>query len=449
MNLTAIKKESPANDESANVGRNLLWMVWSGAVSIAGGILIWVFMARLRDVEELGRFTIVMGLYALFFGICSLGLIPFLVSEISRRKARTEQACKKISSFIGSASVFLLISGAGCALLMAVCGFFVSDSLSVRVSVSILSLAMIPTGLTAAAEANAVAFGRTRLIASVTTVENVLKIAAPLGLIWFGFGIPAICVAFVVVRFLALLLFILAESGQIRNFSFDTADFRKIAKASPIFAGTIIFASINFQAVIILLGYFTTEAESAKYGVASRFFIPVSILMASYASVIQPVITKFIESERFGLNLSKLARYPLILATSGAIASPFLSRCVLSAFFGDKYANASTTLDVLALSVVPFCLVMIAARGLVAANAQHVDLIANAAGVIASLSGGILLIPLYGAVGAASAQLFSFLLMALIEVGYLSRKATGFNIWRTASLSSACLLLTYLIIWKY
>jgi O-antigen/teichoic acid export membrane protein len=447
MNLNAANKES----QPKAITRNLLWMAWSGAVSIANSLLVWIFMARMRDVEELGRFTIVMALYALFYSVCSLGLIPYLVSEISRRNAQGGKIAATISGFIGSASVFLLISGICCAVLMAICGFWASESWSVRVSTLILSLAMIPTGLTAVADATAIAFGRTRLLAFVTTLENILRTIVPLGLIWYGFDIWVVCVSFVAVRVIALAVYLLAGSKYLSQFNFSAADFRKIFKVSPTFAGTIILASINWQAVIILLGHFSTEIESAKYGVASRFLVPVSILMASYASVIQPVISEYAQKSagNSGSYLSRMASYPLILSTLAAVLSPFLSRSVLSVFFGAGYADVAPTLDILALSVVPFCLVMVAARGLVATNAQHVDLLANALGVAACFAAGFLLIPQYGAKGAALAQLFSFFLMAVLEIVYLSRKIGGFSVWRAASVSSACLALIYIILWKY
>ena len=252
------------------------------------------------------------------------------------------------------------------------------------------------------------------------------------------------------VRILALSIYVLAARSQLSNAAFNTADFVRILKVSPTFAGTVILAAINWQAAIILLGRFSTETESAKFGVASRFLIPITILMASYASVIQPVIAQYTQKsiEETGSYLSKMASYPLILSTLAAIASPFLSRQILIACFGETYQNAAPTLDILAISVVPFCLVMVVARGLVVTNSQHVDLFANALGVIAGFAAGAILIPSHGAVGAAIAQLFSFLLMALVEAGYLSRKIVGFSMWRTASVSSVCLLIIYIIIWK-
>jgi len=453
--MTSAKNKKVTTNANSAVTRNLLWMVWSGSISIANSVVLWIFIARMRDVEEMGRFTIVMGLYALFFNVCSLGLIPFLVNEISRRKEQEDTFAlpkkeQTITDFISSAAILLLISGIGCAVLMTICGFLISESWSVRISTLILSLAIIPTGVINVGEATAVSFGRTRLIAFVSTLENVLRTIIPFALIWFGFDISVICISFVLVRFTALIPYLWAARRKLSRFAFNAADFSRILKVSPTFGGTIILASINWQAAIILLGLLSTEAESAKYGVASRFLIPVSILMASYANVIQPIIARHTESsiENAGSYLSKMLRYPLILSTIAAIASPFLSTQILTIFFGSVYADSAATLDVLAMSVVPFCLVMIVSRGLVATKSQHVDFFANALGVVVCIIAGLFLIPRYGAIGAAAAQLLSFLSMALLEAGYLSRKIINFRYRQKACISLSCLLIIHSIIWK-
>jgi len=447
MKDTTINKGVPPTAMPDKVGRNFFWLVWSGIISIANSILLWIFLAQTRDVAEVGKFTIVMALYAMFVSICSFGLMPFIVSEISRRR---EHDAKTIAGFISSASVLLTIAGLVCAVLMTISGVWTSGSPLVQLSTLILSIAMIPTGLIAVGEATSIALGRTRLIAFVTTLENILRTIIPIGLIWFGYDISAVCASFVAVRFVALFIYLIAAREQLSDFAFSRDEFRLLVKVAPTFAGTVIFAAVNWQVVIVLLGHYSTEIESAKYGVASRFLIPVAILMASYSSVIQPGLAQFAQNgmHQAGSYLSKMARYPLVFATVAAILAPFLSNRVLTFLFGVNYSDAAPTLEILALSTVPFCMVMVAARGLVATGSQHIDLIANALGVIVCFSAGLILIPEYGAVGAAVAQFLSFLLMSLVEVGYLSRKIAGFNIWRVASVSSAGLLIAYIFKWK-
>jgi O-antigen/teichoic acid export membrane protein len=451
MTPAATTENVPGGESPGNLGRNFFWMSWSGAVSIANSVLIWIFMARMRDVDEVGRFAIIMGLYALFFNIVSLGLLPYLINEISRRITSGTKRESPVLEFITSAHVFLLVSGLVSAGLMIACGFVMSESWQVRLSTLALSLAMIPTGLLVASEATAVSYGRARLVATISSVENLIRTVIPIGLIWAGYDLIVICLSFTVIRFIALTAYAAAAKANLKQFTFSGVEFKRILSVFPTFAGTILFASINWQAGLVMLGYLSTEAESAKYGTASRFLIPVSILMASYASVIQPAIASHLNQSNVdpGKYLSKVMRIPLFAATLAALCAPFLSEPVLGTFFGSTYKSAAPTLDILALSVIPFCLVMMIARGLVAINAQRVDLIANVLGVIVCLGGGVMLIPRYGAAGAAISQLLSFLAMAIAETVYISRKLAGFRIWRAATYSSASLLIIYMVLWKH
>lgn len=420
--------------QDRQLGRNFVWMTWSGMVSIANSVLVWVFLARMRDVDDVGRFTIVMGLYALFFGVVSLGLMPYITNEVARRTFGSEDPTQDIRGFLSSTSVFLLLSGVLSAALMTLSGVLVSGSASVRAATLALSLALIPTTLITVSEATALALGRARLVAIVTSIENILRTIIPIGLLWYGYDIVEICISFTAVRFIALIAYLLVARVRVEHFLFVRAEFRKLAVVCPTFAGTIIFSSINWQAALILLGYFSTEAESGKYGVASRFLIPVTILMASYSGVIQPAIAKVLGQtpENIGAYMGKIIRLPLFAAVGVAVLSPLLSSSVLSLMFDAEYADAAPTLDILAIAMIPFCVVIVAARGLVATGSQHIDLIANVLGVAICVGAGLLLIPQYGALGAATAQLLSFMSMALIELIYLSKKASGFSIWRTA-----------------
>src|SRR5581483_6888223 len=152
--------------------RSAAWMAWSGAVSIANGVVVWMAYARWRETAELGKFTIVMGLYTIFVTVCTLGLGPY----------------------ISSAAVFLSAWSLVSAAAMSLTGLLVSDSREVRAAVAILSLAMLPTGLLGVAEPVCTALGRARLIALATTVENVLRTVVPLALLYLDCNLSVICI---------------------------------------------------------------------------------------------------------------------------------------------------------------------------------------------------------------------------------------------------------------
>jgi O-antigen/teichoic acid export membrane protein len=430
----------------AKLGRNFLWMTWTGVVGIANSVLVWVFMARMRDVEDVGRFTILMGLYALFFNLNALGLMPYLVNEITRRRD-----LGSIKEFISSSAAFLSISSILCAIAMTASAFIVSDSFQVRISAFVLSLSLLPSNLVTVSEAAAISAGRMRFIAAVATMENLLRTIIPLGLIWTGFDIFSICVSFAVIRVVSMTVHLIANRVSFDQFVFSYPEFRKIAVVSPTFAGTGVMAALNWQAPLFMLAYFSTEIQSAEYGAASRFLIPVSILLGGYANAIQPNLARTIlrEPQNSGTYLSKIAGYPLIAATMAVVGSFFLSEYVLNFLFGERYVSAAPTLNILVMSIIPFCLVMVTSRGLIATGMQRIDLYANIIAFAACVCAGLIAIPRYGAVGAAIAQLVCFSTMAIIEIPFLTRKLGGFSIWRRAALSSAGVVSIYLLLWNF
>ena len=438
-------------DRPIAIRRNFLWMTWSGVISIGSSLVVWVFMARLRDVEDVGRFTIVMGLYALFFNLTSLGLMPYLVNEITRRSALAVGAASSLKKFISSSAIFLTVSGLLCSIAMVSSGLIVSDSYQVTMSVMILSLTMVPSNLICILEAASIAHGRVKLLASVATMENLLRIMIPVGLIWTGFDIISICISFAAIRFVALLVYFAAVKVNIREFNFALSEFRKIAVISPTFAGTGVMASLNWQAPLFMLAYLSTESQSAEFGTASRFLIPVSILMAGYVNTIQPTLARKVLNDPVdgGRYLVKISSYPAAVAVAAAIGSLFLSGVVLTLLFGERYEIAAPTLKILALSVIPFCLVMVGSRGLIATGSQRIDLYANVIGFAACVGAGAIAIPIYGAVGAAIAQLVCFSSMAFVEVAFLLVKFDWFRSGSRAAWSSAGAVLFSLLLWNF
>lgn len=419
----------PLQPSSSGIGRNFVWMAWSAAISVANSVVLWIYLARMRDVEELGRFTIVMGLYSLFMSVCALGLPAYMVVEISRR--RTDPHRGTVTGFISNASVILSVSGCIATALMSLSGWWASSSAEVTYATCMLSLAVLPSGLIAVAEATMVAHGRTRLIAVVTTFENVLRTAVPIFLIWKGYDLATICLSLAAVRFAALATYGVAARARLSEFSPARSEIKRILSAAPTFVGTIIFSSIIWQGAAVLLGRYSTEVETAKYGAASRFLIPATILLASYADVIQPGLAQIAATSKkaLAIYLTKLLRLPVGLAILAAVAAPFLATRVLTLLFGERYADSAQALEVFALCLIPFSLIMVVARGLFALSSQRYDMFANVCGVIVFLALARVLIPQYGAVGAATAQMIALITMAAFEVGCISKIIAGFAIW--------------------
>ncbi len=258
----------PAFAAYNGISSNFLWMAWSGTASILNSVLIWIVIARQRSVEEVAHFAVVMGLYALFFSVVSLGLMPYLINEITRRAGDTARAT---SRFLGSSTVLLIGSGFVTAFLMMFSGFVVSGSSQVQLSTAALSLALIPTGPIALAEAFSIAANRTRRVAVITTIENVLRTLVPIAILLADGDLIAVCLSFAAVRFTALGAYFATDIATVRTLEFCRNELKRLIFIAGTFGATIIVASFNWQAALILLGYLSTNTETAALGTASHF----------------------------------------------------------------------------------------------------------------------------------------------------------------------------------
>ena len=103
-------------------------------------------------------------------------------------------------------------------------------------------------------------------------------------------------------------------------------------------------------------------------------------------------------------------------------------------------------LQVLAIGLVPWVLGRTFANVLVAGDLQRYDLIASVAATVVNIGLNLLLIPRYGAVGAAIAHSCSISLFCVMEMWYVRRLGVGFGILRSLKLPTGVALLALLIL---
>jgi O-antigen/teichoic acid export membrane protein/glycosyltransferase involved in cell wall biosynthesis len=434
--------EISASGSVSGIVRNTAWLVWSGALSIANGVVLWMAMARWREAAEVGQFAVVMSVYGIFLTLCSLGLGPYLTTEIARRSDR--------KAFVASAAALVFSWSVFCAIAMAATGYLISPSPRVQQATAILSLAMLPIGLIGVGEAVFIALGRTRVIALATIIENLLRSVIPLFLLYRGHSLPVICFSFVVVRGAACLSYAFIAREQLSALWSPAWQLvRGIAAVAPTFAGVTILATAHWQIGTILSGRLSGETAAAEFGVASRFLIPVTVLLFGYASVVQPVAGRLaaISLDQLGHFLSRGMRIVIALALPLAAGGWLLGRDLLILLFGPGYAGAATALGMLATSVIPLGVVLITSRGLIATGRQRFDLLGNLIGVVTNVALNFALIPRYGATGAATAQLLSMTAMAVVEIYYGTRPLFELHVWRAVWLCRQPMALLAIALW--
>jgi glycosyltransferase involved in cell wall biosynthesis len=175
----------------------------------------------------------------------------------------------------------------------------------------------------------------------------------------------------------------------------------------------------------------------------------VTVLLFGYVNVVQPVAGRLAANSlnQLGGFLSRGLRIVIALALPLAASGWLLGRELLILLFGPRYAGAAPALGLLATSVIPLGVVLIASRGLIATGRQRFDLLGNLTGLVTNVALNFALIPRYGAAGAATAQLLSMTTMAVVETRYGTRPLFRLHVWRAIWLCRQPMALMAIALW--
>jgi O-antigen/teichoic acid export membrane protein len=397
--------------------KNTAYMVWSGVMSMVNSLLVWAIVARYLGQTAFGHFTLIMAIYLVFLNVCSLGLGPLILREAAGDRADR-------SRFIASAALVLALAGILWSGLMMATGLVLGAESEALWPLAILSLSLLASALIAGCESLLIAGERASMIASVTTGENILKALIPWGLISFGFGLPAVCVTFSTLRFGTLAVYLLGLRHQSIPLAWrePLSCVREIIKHTPSFLFINLFAGLHWQLGILLLTRMQDTADVAMYGAASRLLVPWTLLCVSYAASISPTMCQL--TTRSLADMGRFCRHSisnlLVVLLPLAVGTHLVSSQVIHFIFGLGYEGAVAPLRMLIWSLIPLGIVLVLSRGLLAVRKQNVDLRSNALAVAVNMGLNLWLIPRYGALGAAAAQLISVTLLFAVQLAYVS-----------------------------
>lgn len=232
------------------------------------------------------------------------------------------------------------------------------------------------------------------------------------------------------VSFAVILGRLLRKKGiarRIRQGDFSLPGREVLGFSLPLLSSDVVFL-LRTSAVVILLQYLATSNEVAAYGAVLPLARQNLIVYQSFGFLFVPAASRlFARGEAARLRNMywqtsawiAVASFPA-LALSVALALP-----VTVLLFGDAYADAATVLAILAVghfvnAALGFNAVTLRVQGFVG-YIVAVDVIA----AIVSLGGNFLLIPGYGAVGAAAATAGTLIVQNALYQAGLARTGIG------------------------
>lgn len=385
---------------------NIGWLSLDKALRMGVGLFVGVWIARYLGPEQFGLFSFATAFVGLFGAVAGLGLQGIVVRDIVRDPAGKEV-------ILGTAAMLQLLGGllAYGLILGTIFWLRPEDTLS-KMLVAILGSMMLFK-----ASDVAVYWFESQVTSKYTVwVQNgcfLLFAAIKVGFILNHAPLIAFAWATMAEALLvALLLFAMLglRGPGLRQLQFTVARAKGLLKDSwpLLLSGMVLMVQARIDQ--IMLGQMVSDSEVAQYSVALRLIETAAFASMLLRSTFSPSI---IEAKKLSepLYLNRLiAFYKLNMLVAIVIALPIaiFSSPIIHLLFGPEYAPAAPILALMSLRLI-FAHVGVP-RGIYLLNENLMQYAAFTmiAGTFANISLNIVLIPLYGGMGATFASLISF-----------------------------------------
>ena len=415
--------ENPHQTAGKRVAKNTAILILLRVGVPLLSVLLMLVLARKLGTEGMGRYALAYSLLELFNTIGPLGLYAVITREGSRDRSALEKMLSNALTMGTIASVLLV-------LVMVATGKILDYDAQTQQALIILSLAILPYTLGNFFEGASVALEKMNFIAYSTLLEVVLKVGIGIGFLMAGYGLDAVLIVAVAGRIAGTVLnALLLRSENIKvSFDFEPAIIKKLLKLCPAFLLIGIFATLYWRIDILMLSRMRPLEDVGLYGAAYRLFNFALMVPASLSLALYPLMASLMQRDKLQLiRLGRTAtRYLIALTLPIAITMSMIGKDALVLLFGEEFQSAAITVSVLAWALVPYGIVRYNAYLLFATDRQNVDLIINIVMSLLNVLLNLVLIPVYGHLGAAIATLCSIIIYLILQGLYIRFYLTDF-----------------------
>ncbi len=391
-----------------------IYMSGSIIVQILGFIGL-VSLMRFLPVAEYGKYTYIIEFISIFAFFSDGGFTQHIIKESSQNPGSEDKIYSKAQS------AQLLISGTMLVLILSIS--YAVNTITDFCYLSIFGLSVVVSAWFSPTLAILIALGRKDLIFYKDVSLSVIRIM----FILLGIYLKASFSYFIFLGFInAIVLLILylyirgqQEFKRTLNFKLAIADSFGFIRHGFLFtimmAANVIYSKID----IIMLEKMIGSVEVGYYSGATKFIYPFMFISSAFMTAIFPKLAKHSEEKDKFRNIQNTALY--YLGGIGIFLSISLylgADIIFQFFFGDKYDNSIPIFKILVWFLAIVFLYGPISNSLVAKNRIKFLAYLNLFMIILNVVLNLILIPDYGAKGAAMTTIVCEILILLGTVLY-------------------------------
>lgn len=397
------------------VVKNSLWLFAAETLSKLLALATQVISARYLGDKGFGIFSFAFSVTGVLLIFADSGINTFLIREIASRRERLETYLK---------NALILKAGLtfGVALILAFIPLISSFDRETGQVVWVIGLGLLVTGYADIYISVFRAFEKMRLVSLLTISQRALFFIFGVAVLLMGYKTVPLALAFLVaaginlalIRWRFAICFNLAQKlTPVADKERDAIAIKEIFMQSMPLGIIILFTYIYFRIDAVMLYYLRGAEETGWYSAAFKLIEALLLLMDTIRNALFPLLSKTYGkgNSQFQQIWREATRYLFILSLPIALGTAFLAPRIIDLLYGDAFRAAGTSLQVLGLALPLLLLNSLSSNILISANKTKNILRAVSIGAGANIALNCLLIPAWGALGAAGATCLSEILV--------------------------------------
>jgi PST family polysaccharide transporter len=387
---------APAGGTLRRVTISFAWLLADRGIRLIGGFAVGLWLARYLGPADFGLLSAATAATWIAVVATQLGLDGLVQREFVQQPGSTGRILGTVTALCSGAAVVAWS-------LLAVLACFVAHDPAMRTLLLWLGLLAVPQAL-AAWEYLFQARSDLRPVVIGQNVCFVLCLAGRACAIQLGAGVVVFAIIAVAERLAGSLVVIFwaQRRHDCGRLAFDPALARAIIRESwPVWVSALL-VTLYQKIDLILIARWKNEAEAGIYAAAMRIVeLWWSIATIAATAILPDLMRSSGDSVRYPAVLQRYLDLSAGLAMAAAAVMSVVAGFLVRLLFGDAYASAAGILIIQFWAGVFVFLSVARARHLIAIKRRGVELWFSLLGVILNLSLNAVLIPRYGAWGAA------------------------------------------------
>jgi len=397
----------------------------ASVVSLPLGFVISVALGRYLGAGDLGLYRMASTIYGIATLVAAMGIPAAMIKYVAEFKDdRT-----KFNQIVSSGVITSLFLGIGfVALFYFSSGIFtgIFDMPGLSGLLKILS-PVFPFALVGGALLGLLnGLREMKKYAAATIIQSVLMVIVTVALIYWGFGVAGAVIGIILssVGSCIFLIWICREYFNITLEGYTQTTRKLLGFGSQIFGANAI-NMINYQADIVLVGYFLTATDVGYYAVAvslSRFLwlIPQAIQQITY-----PATSEYwAKNNHSALQtiIDKSMKYTTCVLLPIGLGVGFFAKDIITMLFGGEFGYSVLPLRILIIgTVINGAMQRPVGSILYSIGMPGLNLKIFASAAMTNIILNLMLMPYLGIAGAAIATTVSFLLITFLILLYTTK----------------------------